>query len=102
MHASVSARRQPTLDIHQKTTELTLLGPFAKPVYSLADLCEMRIMSRTQAYVENREGRLIFRKIGRKTIVLHEDLVNWLQNLPRKEEISESHRERARLRWAKK
>jgi hypothetical protein len=89
------------LGIHQKTTELTLLGPSAKPVYSLANLCEMGIMSRTQAYVENREGRLVFRKIGRKTIVLHEDLVNWLQNLPLKNAISEAHKERALLRWAK-
>jgi hypothetical protein len=85
---------------HQKATEFSLLGPSAKPAYSLSDLNEMGIMSRTQAYVENREGRLVFRKVGRKTIVLHEDLVNWLQSLPRKAAISESHRERALLRWA--
>jgi hypothetical protein len=89
------------LGIHQKTMDRTLPGPPAKPAYSLTDLCEMGIMSRTQAYVENREGRLIFRKIGRKTIVLHEDLVNWLQNLPLKNAISEAHKERALLRWAK-
>jgi hypothetical protein len=89
------------LGTHQNTSEFIRPGPPAKPAYRLADLCEMGIMSRTQAYVENREGRLVFRKIGRKTIVLHEDLVNWLQNLPRKNAISEAHKERALLRWAK-
>jgi hypothetical protein len=86
------------LGVHHKIAEL---GPSAKFAYSLADFEEMGIMSRTQAYVENREGRLVFRKVGRKTIVLHEDFVSWLQNLPRKNAISEPHKERALLRWAK-
>jgi hypothetical protein len=87
------------LGAHQNARELNPLGPSGKPAYSLADLDEMGIVSRTQAYVENREGRLVFRKVGRKTIVLHEDLANWLQNLPRKDAISEPHKARALLRW---
>jgi hypothetical protein len=89
------------LGAHQSTTELNPLGRSAKPAYSLADLDEMGILSRTQAYVENREGRLVFRKVGRKTIVLHDELVSWLQNLPRKDAISQPHKERALRRWAR-
>jgi hypothetical protein len=88
------------LGIHKKTTELSLLGPSTKSAYSLRNLDEMGLMSRTQAYLENREGRLVFRKIGRKTIVLHEDLIDWLHNLPRKDAISEPHRQRALRNWA--
>ena len=84
----------------QKSRQDNLLGSSGKPAYTLGDLDEMGIMSRTQAYVENREGRLIFRKIGRKTIVLHDDLMDFLRNLPQKQSISESHRERALRRWA--
>ena len=93
------AGRWLLLRVHQKTTEPNL-GPAAKPAYSLGDLHDLGIMSRSQAYLENREGRLVLRKIGRKTIVLHEDLIDWLHNLPRKNAISEPHRQRALLHWA--
>ena len=79
--------------------EPDLLGPSAKPAYTIGDLDKMGFLSRTQAYLENRAGRLVFRKVGRKTIVLHQDLVEWLRNLPLKEKISETHRQRALRRW---
>ena len=81
----------------QGTKELELVRPSAKLAYTLGDLHAMGIISRTQAYVENREGRLAFRKVGRKTIVLHEDLLQWLRNLPQKQTTSEA--QRALRRW---
>ncbi len=84
---------------HTKAGELKYLMPTAKLAYSLADIEEMGLMSRTQAYNENREGRLVLRKAGRKTFVLHEDLMRWLGNLPLKNPISEPHQERALRRW---
>jgi len=36
----------------------------------------------TKFYEEVREGRLITRKIGRRTVVLKEDLEAWLAALP--------------------
>jgi hypothetical protein len=89
------------LAARQGTTELNLVGPSAKLAYTLGDLSDLGIISRTQAYVENREGRLAFRKVGRKTIVLHEDLLQWLRSLPQKQTISEPHRKRALRRWGR-
>jgi hypothetical protein len=86
------------LGVHQKQNDSDVQRASAKPAYSIADLGEMGILSRTQAYVENRAGRLVLRKIGRKTIVLHDDLMTWLQNLPRKTAISDLHSQRARRR----
>ena len=86
----------------EKAPEINhLLAASAKPAYSLADLDEMGILSRTQAYMENRKGRLVFRKIGRRTVILHDELVQYLQNLPLKATLSEDHQERALRRWAK-
>jgi hypothetical protein len=56
--------------------------------------------SRTGLYEANRRGEIIFRKCGRRTIVLEEDLVAFLRSLPRKDSaLSKSHRERALQRW---
>jgi len=81
----VFVRGYPTLSAHQKPTEVNRAGPGGKLAYSLSELSDMGIVSRTRAYVENRSGRLIFRKMGRRTIILHADLIDWLQHLPRKD-----------------
>ena len=86
---------------NENATTLAIGRPAAKIAYTLGDLEDLGIMSRTQAYSENRAGHLTLRKIGRRTIVLHEDLANWLQNLPVKNAVSQQHRELALRRWGK-
>jgi len=55
-----------------------------KFAYSIKDLVELTPLSRSQAYVEMRSGRLSASKIGGRTVILHEDLIAWLRRLPRK------------------
>lgn len=60
-------------------------------------------LSRTALYNAHRRGELVFRKIGTRTLILEEDLVAFLRNLPRKDTaLSEPHRARVLQRWQKK
>jgi hypothetical protein len=75
----------------------------ASPVqlaYSPREVVKAAPISLSKFYMEVREGRLIARKIGGKTVVLREDLVAWLQSLPLKTAVSERHRDQANRRWA--
>ena len=40
-------------------------------------------LGRTSIYGQIRDGRLVARKCGRRTIILPSDAQNWLENLPR-------------------
>ena len=40
-------------------------------------------LGRTSIYGEIRDGRLVARKCGRRTIILPADATDWLKNLPR-------------------
>ncbi|MCW2314890.1 hypothetical protein M2322_000410 [Rhodoblastus acidophilus] len=44
---------------------------------------KLRGIGRTKAYEEIAAGRLIARKIGRKTVVLEADLIKYFDNLPK-------------------
>ena len=48
----------------------------------LDDFCERNGIGRTTAYREINSGRLPTRKIGKRTIVTHEDERRWLASLP--------------------
>ncbi len=50
--------------------------------YSVGDLSEAAQIGRTKAFAEIASGRLRARKIGRRTIVLAEDLADYLAALP--------------------
>jgi len=63
--------------------ESTVVAPHDKPVFNVADLVRMGVMSRTQIYLEHRAGRLPFRKMGKRTLILREDFENWLKALPK-------------------
>jgi len=46
------------------------------------DFCVRNAIGRSTFYKEVRAGRLMLRKIGRKTVVLREDEDAWRQSLP--------------------
>ena len=54
-----------------------------KVAYSLLDLTEMLGISRSKLYNEVQEGRLRLSKIGARSIVLAEDLAEYLETLRR-------------------
>lgn len=50
--------------------------------YTIADAVRISGSSRTVLYEENQEGRLPFRKLGRRTLVMRSDLEAWLARTP--------------------
>jgi hypothetical protein len=54
-----------------------------KMAYTVAEAAFASGLSRSSLYVSIRSGALITRKCGRRTLVLHDDLVNFLSTLPR-------------------
>jgi hypothetical protein len=51
--------------------------------YSIQELCEMSGLGRTFLYEEINAGRLLVTKAGRRSIVLHDDALGWLEKLPK-------------------
>jgi len=49
---------------------------------SIADACEMAGVGRTTIYAAIAEGRLKARKLGRRTLILRDDLTQFLVALP--------------------
>jgi hypothetical protein len=49
---------------------------------SIADVCRESGLGRTLIFAEIRAGKLVARKCGRRTLILKEDLMKWLQTLP--------------------
>ena len=49
-----------------------------KLAYSIAEACELTSVGRTKLYQAISAGELTPRKVGRKTLLLAEDLKNWL------------------------
>ncbi len=47
------------------------------------DLVAASGLGRTSIYAQIRDGRLVARKCGRRTIILPSDATDWLKNLPR-------------------
>ncbi len=54
-------------------------GPAA---LSIAGFCTWAAISRAQTYREVRAGRLVMRKIGKKSIIRTSDAMAWLDALP--------------------
>lgn len=53
-----------------------------KHAYTVKEASETTGLSRSLLYVEIKRGRLRIRKLGSRTIILHEDLLVWLDSLP--------------------
>lgn len=54
----------------------------AKMAYTLPELVYESGVGRSKIYQEIAAGRLKVRKLGKRTIALHDDAMSWLQSLP--------------------
>jgi len=50
--------------------------------YDVDDIRALTGFGRSAVFEAFRKGQLVRRKLGRRTFVLHEDLVAWLNSLP--------------------
>jgi excisionase family DNA binding protein len=50
--------------------------------YNLTEACRVSRIGRTTLYAAIHTGELRARKVGRRTVVLHQDLVDWLDSCP--------------------
>jgi hypothetical protein len=53
-----------------------------KLAYTVKEALELLPFKRNKFYDEVKEGRLLIKKIGSKTIVTHEDLLAYIRSLP--------------------
>lgn len=63
--------------------------PHDKLALSIKELIAISGISRTSIYNEIKLGRLVVRKLGRRTIVLVSDTERWLGALPRPKQGAE-------------
>lgn len=49
---------------------------------SISDFCQRYSIGRTMAYEEHRRGRLAFRKVGARSIILASEAERWAASLP--------------------
>jgi excisionase family DNA binding protein len=68
--------------------------------FSPATAAQFANCSTNKIYTAIRAKELLARKLGRKTLILRDDLLAWLKSLPLKTGPSDAHRARALERWA--
>jgi len=72
-----------TFHIRSKQRRRTIMNTLStQGALSVSQFCEWASIGRTKFYQEVKEGRLVIRKIGNKTIVTMKDANFWLSNLP--------------------
>jgi hypothetical protein len=54
----------------------------SKRAFRIEEFAKRNSISRSQAYIEIRTGRLTARKLGSMTLITVEDETAWLDNLP--------------------
>jgi excisionase family DNA binding protein len=50
--------------------------------YSIDEVCKAAKLGRTSVYAAIKAGELKARKLGRRTLILHDDLIAFLNGLP--------------------
>lgn len=50
--------------------------------YTLPEFCQRYGIGRSTAYAEHSAGRLSFRKVGSRTLILHGEAERWAASLP--------------------
>jgi hypothetical protein len=66
-----------------------------KLAYSIPELCHLSGIGRSLLYEEIKAGRLVVTKAGRRSIVLHQDALAWLVNLPKRASTTPTREEEA-------
>ncbi len=56
--------------------------------FSITDVCEVTALGRTTIYAAIKDGALVARKHGRRTVVLADDLSAFLRGLPATKPVS--------------
>jgi hypothetical protein len=74
-----SGEQRRDLRVHPGQLELTM----KRLALTISEACEFARASRTSLYGAIGRGELAARKRGRRTIVLVDDLRNWIENLPK-------------------
>jgi excisionase family DNA binding protein len=59
-----------------------VLGPIAREGLSIAEACAMAGIGRTKIYRAISDGTLKARKFGKRTLILRDDLREFLSSLP--------------------
>lgn len=79
----------PTSRSEVNGTEKNYVGSASFPnhptqplAYSIEEACKVAGLGRSMLYEELRAQRLKGRKAGRRTLIMHADLVAYLENLP--------------------
>jgi len=57
-------------------------SPNDKIAYSVKEASTIANVGRSTLYLAINDGALPIKKFGRRTLILHEDLVTWLKGLP--------------------
>jgi excisionase family DNA binding protein len=65
-----------------ETRSLSMAEITAKPTANVDETALILGLGRTTVYEEINAGRLLARKIGRRTLILREDREAWLKSLP--------------------
>jgi hypothetical protein len=81
MHSKEGSRDEKHAD-HFDAKSARVPRPSSRLAYSLKRLSRMTDTSVKALYLEIAADRLIARKLGRRTIVLRADAVDWLNALP--------------------
>jgi excisionase family DNA binding protein len=61
----------------------TEIGQIRRRAHTIAEACALTGLGRDGVYAAIRDGRLIARKLGRRTVIIDDELRQFLAGLPR-------------------